>query len=76
MSQKLPVNDFKWFEEISQFNEDFIKTSNKDSDIGYFVEADVQYPQRLHELHNDVPFLPKRMKIEKLEKLLANLHDK
>ena len=44
MSQKLPVNDFKWFEETSQFNEDFIKTSNKDSDIGYFVEADVQYP--------------------------------
>ena len=29
-----------------------------------------------HELHNDLPFLPERMKIEKVEKLEANLHDK
>ena len=36
----------------------------------YFIEANVQYPEKLYELHN-----PKRMKIEKLEKLVANLHD-
>ena len=36
----------------------------------------VQYLEQLHELHNDLPFLPERMKIEKIEKLAANLHDK
>ena len=32
--------------------------------------------KKLHELHNDLPFLPERMKIEKVEKLVTNLHDK
>ena len=30
----------------------------------------------MHELHNNVPFLPEKIKIEKVEKLVANLHDK
>ena len=76
MSQKLPVNDFKWVEETSQFNEDFIKMYNQDSDIGYFIEADVLYPEKLHEVYNDLPFLPERIKIEKIEKPLANLNNK
>ena len=76
MSQKLPVNNFEWIEEASQFNEDFIKNYNEESDEGYFLEVDVQYLEKLHELHNDLPFLPERMKIEKVEKLVANLHDK
>ena len=42
----------------------------------YFPEADVQYSEKLHELHTDVLFLPERMKIEQFEKLVANLHDK
>ena len=40
------------------FNENFIKNYNEDSDIGYFLEIDVQYPGKLHDLHNDSPFLP------------------
>ena len=40
------------------------------------LEVDVQYLEKVHELHNDLPFLPERMKIEKAEKLIANLHDK
>ena len=68
MSQKLPVNNFEWIKDSSQFNEDFIKNYNE--------ESDVQYLEKLHELHNDLPFLPERMKIEKVEKLAANLHDK
>ena len=76
MSQKLPVNNFEWIKDTSQFNEDFIKNYNEESDEGYFLEVDVQYLEKLHELHNDLPFLPERMKIEKVEKLVANLHDK
>ena len=76
MSQKLPVNNFEWIKDTSQFNGDFIKDYNGESDEGYFIEVDVQYPEKLHELHNDLPYLPERMKIEKVEKLVANLHDK
>ena len=76
MSQKLPVNNFEWIKDTSQFNEDFLKNYNEESDEGYFFEVDVQYLEKLHELRNDLPFLPERMKIEKIEKLVANLHDK
>ena len=76
MSQKLPVNNNEWIKDTSQFNEDFIKNCNEESDEGNFLKVDVQYLDKLYELHNDLPFLPERMKIEKVEKLVANLHDK
>ena len=75
MSQKLPINNFEWIKDASQFNEDFIKFYNEESDEEYFLEVDVQYLEKLHELYNDLPFLPERIKIEKVEKLTANLHD-
>ena len=56
---------FNWVEETSQFNEDFIKNYNEDGYVGYFIEFGVQYPQKLHEFHNDLLFLPERMKILK-----------
>ena len=49
---------------------------NEESDQGFFLEADVQYPENFHNLHNDLSFFPERMKIEKVEKLIANFHDK
>ena len=76
MAQRLPVNDFKQVEDISDFNEDFIKSHNNESDQGYFLEVIVQYPKKLHNRHNDFLFLPEGMKIEKFKKLIANLHDK
>ena len=76
MLQKLPVNNLEWIEDTSQINEDFIKKYNEESNEGYFFEVDVQHPEKLHELHNDLPFLPERLKLEKVEKLVANLHDK
>ena len=72
MSQKLPVNKFKWIEGTSQFNEDFINNYNEETDEGYLLEVDVQYPEKLHELHNDSPFLPERTKLGKIEILLTN----
>ena len=53
---------FDWIKDASQFNEDFIKNYNEESDKGYFLEVDVQYPEKLHELHNDLLALPERMK--------------
>ena len=45
MSQKLPINTFEWIEDTSQFNEDFIKSYNEESNEGYFLEVDVQVYQ-------------------------------
>ena len=45
MSQNLPVNNFEWIEGTSQFNEDFIKNYNEESDEGRFIEVDVHYPK-------------------------------
>ena len=41
VSQKHPVNNFEWIEDTSQFNEDFIKSYNEESDRWYFCELDV-----------------------------------
>ena len=67
ISQKLPVNNFELIKRTSKINEE--------SDEGYFLEVDVQYLKKLHELHNDLPFLPERMKTEIFKKLVANLYD-
>ena len=45
MSQKLPTNNFKWVkqEELSKFNEDFIKNFDENGNIRYFFEVDIDY---------------------------------
>ena len=65
MSQTLPVKSFEWIKDTSQFKEDFIENYIE----GYFLKVDVQYSEKLHERHNDLPFLPERMKIEKSKSL-------
>ena len=76
MSQKRLVNGFEWVEELSQFKEDFIKNYDEDSNKGYFLEVDVEYPKNLCSLHSDLPFLPERNKVVKCNKLVCNVHDK
>ena len=57
-------NGFKWVEDLSQFSENFIK------------KVDVQHLKRLFNLHKDLPFLPERKKVEKVEKLICSIEDK
>ena len=78
MSQKLPVNDFKWVkqEELSKFNEDFIKNYDENGNIGYFLEVDIDYPKELFNLHKDLPFLPESKKVNKVEKLICSIENK
>ena len=68
MLQKIPVNDFEWKKDTSQFNKDFIKTIMKKvmKDI---LEVDAKYLENLHDLHNDQPLLPEIIKIEKQKNL-------
>ena len=76
MSQNLPMNGFKWVKNLSQFNESFIKNYDENSDIGYFLEIDIDYPEKLFNLHKDLPFLPERKKVNKVEKLICSIEDK
>ena len=78
MSQKLPVNDFKWVkqEDLSQFNEDFIKSYDENGNTGYFLEVDIDYPKELFDLHKDLPFLPGSKKVNKVKKLICDIEDK
>ena len=69
MFQKLPVNGFMWEYDLSRFNEDFIKSYNENSDKGYFLEVDIEYPKQLWSSHKD--FYQKEQKIEKVETLFA-----
>ena len=61
--KKLPVDGFEWVEELSQFKEGFIKNYDEDSNKGYFLEVEVEYPKKLFSLHSDLPFLPEKNKI-------------
>ena len=56
-----------------KFIEDFIKYYEVDSDKGYILELDTDYPKELHDLHSDLPFLDEIMKINKCYKLVCNL---
>ena len=76
MSQKLPVNGFKFVRKVSKIDEDFIKNYDEDTDKGYILEVDVEYLKYLYDLHSDLPFSPEKMKIDKCKKLLCNLYDK
>ena len=42
MSQKSPVNGFKWVKNVSEIDKDFINNYDEDGDIGYFFEADTE----------------------------------
>ena len=77
MSQNLPINEFMWYNEyLSNFNKDFIKNCDENSDEGYFLEIDVEYPKQLFSSHKELPFLPERRKLEKVEKLVCSIEDK
>ena len=41
MSQRLPIDYYKWVEKTLQFNEDFIKSYSDNNDEEYFLEVDV-----------------------------------
>ena len=72
MSQKLPVNGFKWINDVTEIDEKFIKITTK----MVIKDIYVKYPRKLHDLHSDLPFLLERMKIDKCKMLVCNLRNK
>ena len=76
MSQELPTHRFKWITDVKDFTTGNIGRLVKKNKHGYLLEVNVDYPQELHDKHNDFPFLAEKMKIKKVEKLIPNLHNK
>ena len=77
MSEKLPTHGFKWlsFVEIGKlFNNQVLQVWEK---IPCILEVDLEYPENLHDLHNDYPFCPERVECKNgVKKLIPNLNDK
>ena len=76
ISKKLPVSNFIWVDDLSRFPESFIKNCHENSDVGYFLEVDIEYPKQLWGLHKDLPFLAERKKLGNVEKLVTSIEDK
>ena len=82
MSQPLPTGEFKWvdIENLKQEARELKKTidmmvRNSNRGVGYVLEVDVKYPRELHDLHNDLPFMCEKIRVNGAEKLVPNLHD-
>ena len=77
MSEKLPTHGFKWLtsgEMENLFNNQVVQIWEKTPCI---LEVDLEYPENLHDLHNDYPFCPERVECKnRVEKLIPNLRDK
>ena len=75
MSKYLPYGGFKWLKNIDKF--DIMSISDK-SPIGYFLEVDLEYPEELHELHNDFPLAPEKLAVssDMLSKYCKKIADK
>ena len=85
MSRALPQGGFKWVDNTGMFTAERIakmvknadrRTKNLQNSTGYLLEVDVEYPEELHDAHNDLPFLPEKKELGGVTKLVPNLHDK
>ncbi len=67
MDNPLPVRDFRWMreEELGGWKS-----------VPCILEADLEYPDELHDLHNEYPLAPERLKTGEVEKLVPNLNNK
>ena len=84
MSQTLPTGEFKWvdIENLKQEARklkrtvDMMVRNSNNRGLGYLLEVDVKYPKELHDHHNDLPFMCEKIRVNGVEKLVPNLHDK
>ena len=64
MSQYLPYANFKWVKNIDKIKQKLMNIKSNSS-TGYILEVDLEYPQELHDSHNDYPLPPEKINIPK-----------
>ena len=64
MSQYLPYANFKWVKNIDRIEQKLMQIK-KDSLTEYTLEVDLEYPKKLHDIHNDHPLAPEKINIPK-----------
>lgn len=72
-SQPLPVDGHHWMEEEELENWEELSS---DEGKGCILDVDLEYPLEYHNLHNEYPLAPERLKVGNVEKLISNLYDK
>ena len=66
MSQSLPTGGFRWVSIEPNEVGELVKHTEK----GYLLEVNAAYPDQLHDLHNDLPFMCGCMALSHVEKLV------
>ena len=61
MQQMLPLDSYTWNDTITLVE---VLNTSDDSEFGFFVEVDLEYPAKLHDLHNDLPLAPEKLFIQ------------
>ena len=64
MSQYLPTGEFRWMTQ-KQIDKTDLAKYNEDGKKGLILEVDLEYPKELHDLHNDYPLAPEKVKVTK-----------
>ena len=57
MSRYLPYGGFKWLKSVDKFD---VNSISENRSIGYILQTDLEYPDKLHVLHNDYPLAPEK----------------
>ena len=75
MSEYLPYGGFEWLKNVDGFD---VNSISEKSEIGYFLEVDLEYPDELHKLHNDYPLAPEKFAVssDMLSKYCKEIADK
>ena len=75
MSEYLPYGEFNWLKNVNEFD---VNSINEKSDTRYFLGVDLEYPDELHELHNDYPLDPEKLAVtnDMLSKYCKEIADK
>ena len=75
MSEYLPYGEFNWLKNDDKFD---VNSINEKSDTGYFLEVNLEYPDELHELHNDYPLAAEKLTVtnDMLSKYCKKIADK
>ena len=58
MGEYLPYREFEWLKNVDSFD---VMSIDKKIDVGYILEVDLKYPNKLHELHNHYPLAPEKL---------------